>query len=280
MMNEEQIIELAKRRVGERRVERAQLHWNRKLALVLSALDVLVLIGFLAMPTPLPAKLLLAMSGICALRPSHSYYAGATQLPLEARMLGIFAGALLTFLALLAFRRVGAKHLGSRVTIGLLTLAFATMVFDGVNSTLENLGQPHLYAPSNGLRLATGLLAGLVVGVLLTWLLGTIAAPRTNTARRAVIDRSWEPVVLLVVLALFYWAVVQEHPLGYYPLALLGVVGVVAVLAATVLLFILSRRGFAGRTRPRQLLAPGALALLVAFAFIASAAALRLSVHG
>jgi uncharacterized membrane protein len=280
-MNEEQIVEMARQRIGERRTDRAQAHWNGRLALVLPALVVIVLIGFLAMPTPLPAKLLLAMSGICALRPSHSYYAGALQLPLEARMLGIFAGALLTGLVLLAMQRVGARHLGSRVTIGLLALAFTSMVFDGVNSTLENLGQPHLYAPSNGLRLATGLLAGLAIGMLLTWLLGTIAAPPTKTARRPVVRRSWELLVPLVVLTIFYWAVVLEHAVGYYPLALLGVVGVVAVLSATVLLFILSRCGFAGRvTRPRQLLAPGALALLVAFAFIASAAALRLSAHG
>jgi uncharacterized membrane protein len=279
-MNEEQIIELARRRVGERRAERAQSHWNSKLALVLSALVVLVLIGFLAIPTPLPATLLLAMSGICALRPSHSYFAGALQLPLEARMLGIFAGALLTFLALLAFRRVGARHLGSRMTIGLLALAFATMVFDGVNSTLENIDQAHLYAPSNQLRLATGLLAGLALAVVLTWLLGTIATPRTNTARRAVIRRPWELVALLAVLAIFYWTVAREHPLGYYPIALFGAVGVIAVLAGTVLLFILSLGRLAGRvTRARQLLAPGALALLFAFAFIASAAALRWSVH-
>src|SRR5690242_8144755 len=39
-------------------------------------------------------------SGVCPQRPAHSYFFDGQQMPLEARMVGIFAGFLLTFLGL------------------------------------------------------------------------------------------------------------------------------------------------------------------------------------
>src|SRR5712692_1638021 len=49
---------------------------------------------FLALPGSLLEKLQALAAGVCAQRPSHSYFFDSAQLPLEARMGGIFAGFL------------------------------------------------------------------------------------------------------------------------------------------------------------------------------------------
>ena len=101
-MNEDQIIARAQRDVAARRLAAVEHRWGGPWRLLLPALVLAVLVAFLVAPAPLPRKLLLAMGGVCGLRPTHSYFVGGVQLPLEARMTGIYGGFLLTFVVPLA----------------------------------------------------------------------------------------------------------------------------------------------------------------------------------
>lgn len=182
---EEQIIAQAQQQVAARRTTRqypgGPWHW------LLPLLALAVIVGFVLAPGTLPDKLLWLMGGICGLRPAHSYFAGDLQLPIEARMVGIYGGVMLTLLLACAARRADAQRLGSPLVLALLALFFGSMVFDGVNSTLITLGLPHLYETTNLHRISTGLLSGIAIGAVLAWLIGTTALPPKARAPSRVI---------------------------------------------------------------------------------------------
>jgi uncharacterized membrane protein len=275
-MNEDQIIARAQRDVAARRLAAAERRWGGSGRWLLPALVLAVLVAFLAAPGPLLRKLLLAMGGVCGLRPGHSYFAGGVQLPLEARMTGIYGGFLLTFVVLVGFRRMGDRRLGSRFVIGILALFFASMALDGLNSTFADLGLAHLYESTNITRLATGLLSGIAIAPFLLWLLNVVATPREPAVSHAVVRSPSELVAPLAINAGFAALVLDGRAAFYYPIALISIVGIVGVLAITALLVILGISGLGGRiTHVRQVVAPGALALLVAFAVLATTAMMR-----
>jgi uncharacterized membrane protein len=99
--------------------------------------------------------------GVSAQRPSHSVFLGGEQLPLEARMGGIFLGFLCAVALVIVLGRLPA----SRPPGGALGLACWTLValtgLDGLNAFFFDGGLAHLYAPNTALRLLTGLGAGL-----------------------------------------------------------------------------------------------------------------------
>jgi len=193
-------------------------------------------------------------------------------------MIGIYGGFSVTIIALLVLRRLGAQRLGRRVVIGILALFFSSMVFDGINSTLVDLGLPYLYLSTNITRLVTGLLSGIALAPFLVWLLGVVAIPRDDATPRAVIRSPWELLLPLGVNSGFAILVMSERAEYYYSIALLSVGGVVVVLAIAALLIVLMVTGTVEQiTRPRLVIAPGALALLVAFAVLAMTAAARWS---
>ncbi len=266
-MNEDQIIARAQRDVAARRTAAAERRWGGPWRWLLPAFVLAVLIVFVAVPAPLPSKLLLAMGGVCGLRPTHSYFVGGVQLPLEARMIGIYGGFLLTFIVLLAFRRLRARRLGSRFVIGILALFFASMALDGLNSTFADLGLAHLYESTNLTRLFTGLLSGIAIAPFLLWLLSVVATPREPGVSHAVVRSPWGLTVPLAINAIFAALILDGRAAFYYPIALASVVGIVGVLAITALLVILAISGLVGHvTQARQLVPPGALAVLAATA--------------
>jgi uncharacterized membrane protein len=277
----EQIVARAQQEVTTRRAAERERQWRGPWRWLLPGLVLTVFLAFLAAPLPLPRKLLVAMGGVCGLRPAHSYFAGEVQLPMEARMVGIYAGFSLTLIVLLVFRRLGARALGNRPTLALLALFFASMAFDGINSTLTELRMPHLYESTNVTRLVTGLLSGIAIAPFLVWLLGVMATPRTSGPMRAVVRSPWELLLSITVCASFGALVMSEQAAFYYPIALLSVGGVVVVLTIVALLIVLRMSGLDGRvTRVRQLGTPGALALLVAFTVLGATAAIRWSAAG
>lgn len=276
-MNEDQIIAQAQRRVAERRQTRHE-HQNSGRHWFLLALVIASVLGFVLYPMPLPEKLLLAMGGVCGLRPDHSYFAGDLQLPLEARDTGMYAGLTLTLAWLLARRRVKAARIGGGVSTSIVALMFVSMVFDGVNSTLIELSWPHLYLSTNSTRLITGLLSGIAIGAVLTWLLGGYLRPSTAPSLPVLIASPGELLGPLALCALFGLLVTREGAWGYYPVALLSVGGLLLLLAGVALLPIVRIGRLRGRiATARQLLAPIALALLIAFAVLAGSALLRWS---
>jgi uncharacterized membrane protein len=275
----EEILRRAREEIAARQAADTERSWSGVWRWLLPVLVSAVLLAFLAVPAPLPLKLLLAMGGVCALRPAHSFFAGGVQLPIESRMIGIYGGFMLPLLVLLALRRLGPRRLGSRPVIGVLALFFSSMAFDGINSTLADLGLPHLYESTNLTRPLTGLLSAIAVAPLLLWLLGVMATPRGEAP--AVIQSRWDLLVPLVVNIGFAALVVREQAALYYPIALVSVGGVVGVLTIVALLVIVGMSGLEGRiTRVRQIVAPGALALLIAFAMLAVTATVRWSVTG
>jgi uncharacterized membrane protein len=122
---------------------------------------------FIVAPWDVESKLFLLLSGVCAQRPGHSFFVDGAPLPLEARMLGIFGGlAVAVAAAWLAggWRRSGLPHgLGAiSVVVGIGALGL-----DGVNALFYDSGMPHVYVPTNELRLATGLMCGIALAALI-----------------------------------------------------------------------------------------------------------------
>ncbi len=82
-----EIVAQAQRTVTAHRTTSIRRRWERMQWLPLGVIAATI-VAFFAAPGTLPEKLLLAMRGVCALRPSHSFFMGALQLPLEARTTG------------------------------------------------------------------------------------------------------------------------------------------------------------------------------------------------
>lgn len=98
-------------------------------------------------------------------------------------MTGIYGGVSITLGCLLAQRRLGATRLGSRGVIVLLALMFLTMVADGVNSTVTDLGLAHPYTSTNETRIITGLLSGVSIAAVLAWVVAAVARPQCRRRR-------------------------------------------------------------------------------------------------
>jgi len=103
----------------------------------------------------------------------RSFHIGVRQLPLCARCTGQYLGAVLGlgFLWIFGKRRSGTPP---KRVLGLMTLLLVIYAVDGVNSYfflppfLKLFpGMPHLYQPSNIMRLITGTGVGLVIAMVL-----------------------------------------------------------------------------------------------------------------
>src|SRR5262245_4467600 len=109
----------------------------------------LVVLAFLAAPWSLEHKAHVALHGLCAQRPSHSFLLGGERLPFDARMTGIYGGFLGAANYLGARRRYRAAGLPSWPTIGVLVLFVGVMGADGFNSLFQDMGWRHFYEPAN-----------------------------------------------------------------------------------------------------------------------------------
>lgn len=280
-MIEDEIIARARHEVASRQASVEQQGWGGIWTWAPPALTLVVVLAFLAVPTPLPRKLLLMMGGVCSLRPSHSYFAGDLQLPLESRMLGIYGGFLLSFTLLLFAGRLRARRFGSLGVSIVLLFMFGSMVFDGVNSTFAEVGWPRLYAPTNLVRLMTGMLAGIALAPLVVWLAGSLVLPRTRLREERVVCGLGELFAPLMLGGVFTALVLDGRAALYYPLALIAVSGIVTALTTVALLVVLVASGQAGRdARPQLVRASVFLALLLAFATLGATAAARWSFAG
>lgn len=183
-------------------------------------------IGFLAAPGDLDGKLVLALRGVCAQRPSHSFVVDGQPLALEARMYGIFAG----FSVALSTAWVTGRWRRSELPRGWgsarLALLIGLMGLDGVNASLYDLGAPHAYPPRNDLRLATGLLSG--VG--LAGFIGPVVS--------FVFWRDREPLPLFSSWRELAWSLAAAGAIGVvvvsgaFPSAALSAIGALAVVGS------------------------------------------------
>lgn len=160
----------------------------------------------------LDAVLVWLDSAVCSQNPSHSFWIDGNPLPLCARDFGLFTG----FLLGLAILQVWRPRWSWLYLLGLLP-----MLIDGTNSFANDAFGTFAYAPNNPLRLATGLVAGISLTLVLQ-----LRCHAEVTGRRISPGRDqlmYGSVALLGLLSL-------TSP--YLALALLGTAGALALAAA------------------------------------------------
>jgi uncharacterized membrane protein len=172
---------------------------------------------------------------ICHRIDERSFQIGDRQLPLCARCTGEFyaAGIALIFFALVSKKQSGMPGWKIGAPLIIFFLAFG---IDGSNSYLYLLKQssggvfdniPNLYIPNNTLRLFTGSGMGIA--------LASILFPAFNQSTWAVNDPSpalsWKKLGILTgIIIIVNLLVLTDSPIVLYPIAILSVLGVLALL--------------------------------------------------
>ena len=172
---------------------------------------------------------------ICHRIDERSFQIGDRQLPLCARCTGEFyaAGIALIFFALVSKKQSGMPGWKIGAPLILFFLAFG---IDGSNSYLYLLKQtsgsvfdniPNLYTPNNTLRLFTGSGMGIA--------LASILFPAFNQSTWAVNDPSpalsWKKLGILTgIVIIVNLLVLTDSSIVLYPVAILSVLGVLALL--------------------------------------------------
>jgi uncharacterized membrane protein len=231
--------------------------------------------GFLLVPGDIGAKSHALLHGVCAQRSSHSLFLGGSPLPMDARMTGIYLGAMATVGWLWASGRPRAARLPPLQILLILAGFVVVMAVDGFNAMLADLGAPHPYEPSNALRLVTGTLAGVTLGVAAGHVFAAAAWGRGDR-QQAVVGRPREIVPPLLIalaaglpalsgLAIFH---------GPYSAGLvIAVVGVFSIVGTAILSVGLDRPG--GRRTLGELAPVASMAVVLAVATLAGLAAAR-----
>ncbi len=179
-------------------------------------------LSFLVLPGGIAAKSRTLLHGLCAQTPTHTFSFGGQLLPFDARMTGIYGGVLAALVYLAVRGRLLGRGLPRPASIVVLALFVVVMAADGFNSLFTDLGIWHPWTPRNELRLVTGYLTGVSLGVLLSWLLAS-SVYRMSTPKPGV--RSGLDIVLMVAPLVPFGALVLSGEAWLYaPLSLLLVV--------------------------------------------------------
>lgn len=248
---------------------------GQKIALAVLAAAV---VAFLAMPWSVLDKLRAAGYGICAQRPAHSYFLGGEQLPIEARMVGIFGGFVMTLVAFALLGRIRSMRMASLPWMLLCVSGIGIMGADGLNAffyDLRGAGVNYLYVPDIRLRLITGLLSGFgIAGLVLPAINFTLWQ---NADRRPVLRHVRDLLPVAGLLTVFGLLTASGWGFLLYPIALISITGVVLVLMTVNLLLVLTVLGREGSLRrPSDALGPATAALLLSAVELAGLGLLRL----
>jgi uncharacterized membrane protein len=243
--------------------------------LVVGGFAATALIAFLIAPGTVASKAHVALHGLCAQRPSHSLQIGGETLPMDARMTGIYLGAAAAVVWLIAARRLRAARTPSLPVLVLLASFVGALAVDGFNALFVDLRLPTMYEPSNLTRTATGVLAGIALGLALGHLFA-ISVWAHGDRERAVVTKPVELLAPTGVSAAIALIAFSDLPMLYTPFAVGLVIAAVGVfwLLGIVLLALLSERGWSCRTWSD--LAPLALtSFIVAIVTIGALSGLR-----
>ncbi len=264
-----------------------QLFLTRRTTAVGIALLALLLLGWytvsdparLAISTPLTVGDYMGAT-FCHRLTSHSFTIAGRQFPLCARCSGMYVGfmVILTILLLAGRERWAAfPRLPHMLVLGGLV---AIMAVDGLNSAMASLpfGTP-LYAPTNTMRLFTGLGTGLAMGA---FLLPAVAQVLWRGPTWKPIISSWSELAALIGLTGFIgFLLLGNVSTISYVLALASVAGVTLILTGINTIFILvALRRDSLAERWTQVLWPLGIGLLLALGQIALGTTLRLSLVG
>lgn len=238
--------------------------------IVLPGLVGVVVFAFLLAPGSLDHKAHLALHGLCAQRPSHTFLFDGRLLPFDARMTGIYGGFLVATGYLLARGRFRAFAVPPRSVLGWLVGGVAAMAIDGTNSLLVDLGLPHPYEPNNALRLMTGAATGTALAAMLCFLVATTLW-RRGEWQRAAIERPRELLLIGGLQVPFGLAVGSGWGVFYGTLTVALLAAAIAVVAAMALVVLLiARRTERSFERVRELEWSAVAALLLAVAVMAA----------
>lgn len=223
---------------------------------------------------------------VCHRIDERSFQIGDRQLPLCARCTGEFyaAGISLLFFAILSPRKSGMP--GWKLGAPLLVFLFAFGI-DGTNSFLYLLKQtsggvldniPNLYIPNNTLRLFTGSGMGIALASVLYPAFNQSAWKHAEPGRAL----DWKKLGALVgIMLLIDLAVLTEHPAVLYPIAIVSILGVLALLVIVFsMVWVLIMRQENEFTSLKQMWMPFLAGTTLAFLMIAAIDLLRFQLTG
>jgi len=271
----------------EMRTEKPQSFTGNLVRWFVPLAALLVLGGFLFITPP---GLLGKADGIgyavCHRIDHRSFHIGERQLPLCARCTGEFNAAALTLVFFGFISRKRSKLPGKGI-LAVLILFFLAFGIDGSNSYLYLLKQtyegflpqvPNIYIPNNTLRLLTGSGMGIAMA--------SVLYPVVNQTLWR--DEDERPVLtwkefggVLGIILVMDLGILSEQPFILYPVALLSVLGVLALLSMvfSVVWIIIMRQENTFETL-KQLWMPAVAGLTLAFLMISVIDLLRLSLTG
>lgn len=196
----------------------------------LIAIGVLAIAGLWLVGTPegLLGKADAVGYAVCHRIDVRSFHLGGRPLPLCARCTGMYLGALAAF----TFFNATAPRAGLYPGKGMLAVLIAGAgfwAFDGLNSFATLLPDaPHLYQPSNTLRLATGSMIGVGLMTLIYPPFQQLAWRNWDEQR---VIPHWKRFGMLALLVVFVdLLVLTGQPLVLYPLAIMSALGVLLLL--------------------------------------------------
>ena len=251
--------------------------WRRERRIWIPALLVIGSVAaFLLAPWSLQEKSLAALHGLCAQQPTHSFWFGDSRLPFDARMTGIYGGFLIVVGYMLARGRLYRSGPPPSSLLIILAGFVFLMGIDGVNSTLNDVGMPYVYEPSNHLRFVTGAMTGTALAIFIFMLAGGVLWSPSVASNKPIM-RSWKELMPIAALVTMFWALLQMNvPLLFGPIALLLVLSAVAVLASISLVALrLATGGFQQATRPADLSRSAAVAIVLAYIVMSAIAGAR-----
>jgi uncharacterized membrane protein len=206
------------------------------------------------------------------------------QLPLCARCTGTFLGVLVGMFGPALLLRRGRAALFPPLPILLVLIGLvAAWGFDGLNSYTflwpPSLNLPHLYTPSNFLRIVTGMGQGIAFGSLILPVANS--SLWADPAPTRTLENGWHLAILLGVGAAIIGMVLSGLAIFLYPLAILSALGVVTILGTimTIMVVIFTRRDNLAHTLS-DLLPPILWGLTLTFMMIGMIDVLRFLLTG
>jgi len=214
------------------------------------------------------------LSGVCGQIPAHSFVVHGEALPLCARCTGTHVGILVGLLTWRLSRKSRSSALPPLRVVVVLAAFIGAWALDGLNSFLTLLRDgPSLYAPSNALRLSTGMLNGLALATLVHPLFNFVAWDEPDQGPTVSGLRGLMPP--LALLATLLALALIGPPIGHRGLFIIASIGLITSLTlvnAAGALVLLHREQRARRWR--ELLLPLVLGFLASLAEVAALALL------
>lgn len=223
---------------GGARSKHGELAW-----LPLGAALLIISVAILAPPWSILEKAHWIGFGVCHQIAERSFQPGGVSLPLCARCSGTFMGAMLSFMAIWV---MGRGRFASLPPVWILAILAAFILFwavDGINSYLSFFpGLPHLYKPSNLLRMISGTLNGLALSFVLQPVMSLTLWQ--HPVRERAVAGFRELAGILVAAAVLVFITSREWAIMLYPLTVLSVFSVLALFTIinTLIVTIATRR--------------------------------------